>query len=151
MDIFVYISGAASIAALFISIYQVRRVSRVQSHVNYALEEFRERQKRVAFQELLTKSREFSKELTSIANRTSGRKYRGGIGRDLKNRIELFLGDMEEYHADLPPEAIATIRTIREMVKELDFDDIENNPEDVSKINDGFQIIRNELSTYLRG
>ena len=151
MDIFVYISGAASIAALFIAIYQARRVSKVKAQVNYALEEFKERQKRVAFQELLTKSRGFSKELTSIANKTSGRKYRGGIGRELKNRIELFLGDMEEYHTDLPSDAIDTIRAISEIVKEVDFDDIENDPEHVSKIKEGFQIIRNELSTYLRG
>ena len=73
------------------------------------------------------------------------------MGRELKNRIELYLGDMEEYHADLPSDAIATIRTISENVSRVDFDDIENNPQDVSNIKNGFQTIRNELSAYLRG
>jgi len=151
MEIFTYIAGVSSIIALLISVYQVDRVKRVKREVDNALNEFKERQKRAAFQEWLAKSRELTKELTSIANKVAGRKYRGGQGRELKNRIEIFLGDLDEFISELPNNVESSVKSLKDKIKNIDFEDIGNNQKAASDIKEDFQAIRNGLSEYLRG
>ena len=151
MEIFTYISGAASIIALFISIYQVLRVTRVKDDIDKALNDFKERKKRESFQAWLSKSRDLTRELTSIANKVANRKYRGGQGRELKNRIEIYLGDLDEFVSDLPNEVFGSLKSIKDKIKHINFEEIENNPQVATDIKEDFQNIRNRLSEYLRG
>jgi len=151
MDIFNLVAGGSSIVALFITIYQVIRITNIKNSVDIALEEFQEKQKRANFQEWLSKSRDLTKELTSIANNVAKRKYRGGEGRELKNRIEIYIGDLDEFISELPTEAANSLKSIKEKIKIINFEDIENNKEGALSIKEDFQKIRNTLSQYLRG
>lgn len=151
MEVFAYISGAASIVALIITIYQVVRITKIHDAVNNALEEFKEKQKRANFQEWLAKSRDLTKELTSISNKVTNRKYRGGQGRELRNRIEIYIGDLDEFASELPDEVIAPLNSIKDKIKQINFEEIENNPQASADIKEDFQKIRNVLSEYLRG
>ena len=151
MEIFAYISGAASIIALIITIYQVVRITKIKDAVNKALEEFKERQKRANFQEWLAKSRDLTRELTAISNKVTNRKYRGGQGRELRNRIEIYIGDLYEFISELPDEVVGPLNSIKDKIKNINFEEIENNPQAASDIKEYFQEIRNGLSEYLRG
>ena len=151
MDFFNLIAGSSSIIALGITIYQVSRITKIKKSVNNALNEFKEKQKRASFQEWLSKSRDLTNELTSITNNVTNRRYRGGEGRELKNRIEIFLGNLDEFITELPNEAIYPLQSIKEKIKIINFEEIENNTQGAISIKEDFQKIRNALSQYLRG
>jgi len=58
---------------------------------------------------------------------------------------------IDEFISELPTEAANSLKSIKEKIKIINFEDIENNKEGALSIKEDFQKIRNTLSQYLRG
>lgn len=149
MDALNIIAGSASIVALIITIWQQCSINSTKKEVNKAIHRIHELHKRATLNLFLGTIREITRELTSISNGTSRGRYRGGIGNELKTKLENFIGDLLEESLLLTPEQIVTINTLSDKIKIADFKDIETNKSAAREINENFSKLRQDFSEYL--